>query len=445
LISDLSELELVKKNINEGKEPWAGEFLKLKNSAEASPNYLSKMKPPPAIISSGLSGAHAVGAFEEMRDANAAYAQALMWYFTGDKTFANNGEAILEAYANSVSAHEGPNWYLLIAWAGAVFPISADILHATDPDWKNDRLIAKWFNNVFLPPLHDRISAGNRELAVINAMGAIGVYNEDPAAIYEAMNHWVNFLPDYYCLSEDGAIPPLVNYWTPENTPSDEFLMSLDNPTFPKDWTSWVVLSQENFSVDKRRGKMGDDSTFMRKSVQDNNPVMMWPAGTFVNGFSGENGRDLNHVDVAFASTINLAEIAWHQGIDVYTPAAKRLTTFMEVMAGLRLGEDPPSSIPAPLKAMGMGPVYEIAFDHYHNLMGIELPKTFKLLETASRPAGGATVYPLVRGAAGHDPEHPRLWKYPPPYPPLFASSINGENGWVSSWQSLTHRNLHAH
>lgn len=447
-LSNLEELEFIKQRINEGKEPWASAFLRLKKSRFAGLDYLQKMKTPPAVISSGFSGAHAIGAFEEMNDANAAYAQALMWYFTGDKTYAQNGEAILEKYAATVTSHQGLNWFLLVAWSGAIFPVAADLLHATDPEWKNDRVVAKWFNDVFLPVLHDRVAFGNREFAGVNAMAAIGVYNEDPAAFYEAINHWINYLPAYYYLTADGTAPALPDYWTPEVTPSDEFLTALDASTLPKDWTSWIQLAQENYSPQKIHGKLGDDTTGMRGAVTKKDSGVVWTGapGTYRNGYTAENARDLGHVEVSLVSTINTAEIAWHQGIDLYSPAAKRLTTFMEAETALRLGEAPPSSVTTPLKALGTGPgAFELAYDHFHNLLGIGLPNTQKYLETVLRPANGARVYPVAKGDAGHDPDNPRLWKYPPPFPPLFASVISEEDGWLSSFQTLTHRDLNAH
>ncbi len=107
------------------------------------------------------------------------------------------------------------------------------------------------------------------------------------------------------------------DYWLPEITPSDEFLMALNAPTYPKDWTPWIKLAAENWNIDKRRGKFGDDSTGLRVSVREKkDPGVVWVGspGTYVNGYTAETGRDLGHVDVAFVSVINSAEIAWHQG-----------------------------------------------------------------------------------------------------------------------------------
>ncbi|CAN5497770.1 hypothetical protein BH09VER1_BH09VER1_43110 [soil metagenome] len=447
MLNDLKQLNFIKQKIAEGKEPWASAFERLKKSAAARLNYLEKMKEPPAVIKCDFSGANNVGALEEMRDASAAYAQALMWYFTGDRAYATNAAGILETYAKTVTSHEGKNWYLLAAWPGSVFPVAADLLRATDPQWHSAPVIAKWFNDVFLPQLHDRIGWGNRGLAVMNAMAAIGVFNEDTAAFYEALNHWVNYVPAYYYLSEDGATPRLPDYWIPEITPSDEFLLMLDAPTFPKDWTPWIQLAAENWNLNKRRGKFGDDVTGMRKTAQEQmDPAAGWKGapGTYLSGYTAETGRDLNHVDQAFASTMNLAEIAWHQGIDLYSPTAKRFAAFMEAHATLRLGESPPAAVTIELTAWGMAPVFEIAYDRYHNVMGIDLPNTRKLLESVFWPAKGELVYPMVRGDKGRDPENPRLWKYAAPFPPLFATSIQTDSGWLANWQTLTHHDLHA-
>ncbi len=447
-LNDLAQLNFIKQKIAEGKEPWASAFERMKKSRHGKQDYLTKMKQPPAVISSGFNGSQAVGAFKEMNDATAAYAQALLWYFTGERKYAENAAAILETYAKTVTSHEGANWYLLVAWSGSVFPVAADLLKATDPEWKNAPLVQKWFNDVYLPVLHNRVSHGNRELAVINAMAVIGVFNEDVGAFYEAMNHWVNYVPAYFYLKSDGPQPRMPDYWMPEVTPSDAFLNALDASTFPKDWTSWTQLAAENWNMGKRRGKFGDDITVMRKAAkEERDPAPAWKGapGTYIDGYTAETARDLAHVDVSFVSTMNTAEIAWHQGIDLYTPEAKRLTAFMEAQAKLRFGEPPPDSVKEPLLALGTGPgAYEMAYDRFHNVMGMELPNTLRFLDVVIRPAKGARFYPLVRGEEGRDPANPRLWKFPEPFPSLFATVIGEEDGWLNSWQTLTHRDLHA-
>jgi hypothetical protein len=443
LLNDLKELEFIKQRIAAGEWPWATEFERMKRSRFADPDYLKKMPVPPAVISSDFSGRNDHGSAQEMKDANAAYTQALMWYFTGDDTYAKNAAGILETYAQTVTSHEGKNWYLQAAWAGSVFPLSAELLRATYPNWKNGRVIGKWFNDVFLPPLHERAAFGNREFAVISALAAIGIYNEDRAAFYLAMNHWMNYVPAYHYISEDFPVPYLPDYWSPEITPSDDFLLKLNEVSFPKDWTPWIGLHDAQWSARLIHGKFGDDVTSLRQAVANQDPGIVWTGApvTYLPGYTAETARDLAHVEASFAAEINAAEMAWHQGIDVYTPQAKRLTVFMEVEAKLRLGEPPPESMTAQLVPYGLVGTYEIAYNHYANRVGMPLPHTQQILQVL-RHVGVDMIRPVDPGEAGHDPANARLWKYRPPFPSLFASNIGGSVGWISSWETLTHADV---
>lgn len=443
LLNDLKELDFIKEKIAAGEQPWALEFERMKMSRFGDPDYLKKMALPPAIISAGISGHDDHGFAQEMKDSNAAYTQALMWYFTNDVIYAKNAAGILEDYAKTVTSHVGKNWYLEDAWAGSVFPLAAELLRSTYPEWGGQQLVGKWFNDVFLPPLHQRIAFGNREFAVINALAAIGVYNEDRAAFYLAINYWMNYIPAYHYLAEDGAAPRIADYWTSEATPSDDFLLKLNQASFPTDWTPWINLHEQQWSAQSIHGKFGDDATAMRLSVAKQDPAVVWAGApvTYLPGYTAETARDLEHVEESFAAEINVAEIAWHQGIDVYTPQAKRLTVFMETQANLRLGELPPESMTAQLIPYGLVGTYEIAYNHYANRMGMQLPRVRRILQIL-REAGADALRPIGSGLAGRDPGDPRLWKYRPPLPRLFASNIGGSVGWISSWEALTHADL---
>jgi hypothetical protein len=254
------------------------------------------------------------------------------------------------------------------------------------------------------------------------------------------MNHWMNYIPAYHYLSEDGPIPYLPDYWTPEITPSDDFLLKLNEARFPKDWTPWIVLHDQKWSARLIHAKFGDDSTLMRRAVVQRDPGIVWTGApvTYLPGYTAETARDLGHVELSFAGEINAAEIAWHQGIDVYKPQAKRLTVFMEEEAKLRLGELPPESMTAQLVPTGVVRTFEIAYNHYANRLGMPLPHIQQFLQIL-RHGGVSVVRPVQSGEVGHDPTNLRLWKYPPPFPPLLASHIEGSVGWTSNWETLTH------
>ena len=101
------------------------------------------------------------------------------------------------------------------AWAGSMFPQGAELIRATYPKWKQEDRAAfsKMLNRAFLPILHNRLSYGNRELAVINALMAIGVFNDDRGAFLEGLSNWVSYVPCWIYLKEDGPTPIKPDYW----------------------------------------------------------------------------------------------------------------------------------------------------------------------------------------------------------------------------------------
>ena len=84
---------------------------------------------------------------------------------------------------------------------------------------------------------------------------------------------------------------------------------------------------------------------------------------------------------------VNVAETAWHQGVDLYAEADKRIRTAAWFHARYDLGQAVPSTLCGGSLKRGFGPVLEVAFNHYHNRRGISMPKTQRHLESR-RPAG---------------------------------------------------------
>jgi len=406
LLTDLPELATVRKHILAGDEPWRSEYLALQNSKYANPNYTPH---PFEIVSAGILGRNAKGYNEEWDDSVAAYSQTLLWIFTGKEIFAQNAAKILDAWSSTLKVHEGVAWYLETGWMGEIFPLSAELLRATYPKWTAQEIaqFSHMLDVAFLPELHDRMAYGNREFAVINALMAIGVFNNDPAAFCEGLTHWESYVPNYIYLSSDGPAPASADFW--KNTPNDATLKAMD-AGLPPGSTDWIGASVHNF---------GDDHTMLeRGTIQQN-----WyePGSKFVNGLCSETGRDLGHAELAFGSLINAAEIARHQGIDLYRPNAKRLAAFMELDAGLRMGAQLPEGLYGgrSLNFTGLGPVYDMAYGRLVHDYGMSLPHTKALLENVLRPV-------VVVGKASPTP------------PGIKASDIWGPVGLTSVWMTLT-------
>lgn len=404
LLTDLSELAIIRKHVLAGDEPWHSHFVALQQSQYANPHYTPH---PFAVVSSGILGRNAKGAFEEWDDAVAAYTQTLLWIFTKDELFAQNAAKILDAWSPILKVHEGQNWYLQAGWAAEIFPLSAELLRATYPKWTPQEIaqFIQMLDVAFLPELHDRMAYGNREFAVINGIMAIGVFSDDPAAFCEGLTRWQSYVPDYIYLSSDGPAPASADFWT--TTPNDSVLKVTDASLAPGR-ADWIDAPVHNF---------GDDHGMLEHhTVQQN-----WsePGDHFVDGLCSETGRDLGHAEMAFASIANAAEIARHQGINLFRPNAKRLAAFMELHAALRMGAQLPAGLYGgrPLNFPDLGPVYEIAYGRLVHDEGMRLPHTKSLVETVLRPV---------------------TTKSAPPPPGIQATHIWGPVGLTSVWESLT-------
>jgi hypothetical protein len=408
-LNDLAELRKIREHIEAGEEPWKSNFSKLEASPYARADYEAH---PSAVVSLGPTE------MNEINDAVAAYAQALLWVLTGEEWHAQKSAELIDAWSKRLRSYVGLGWYLEPAWTSSPLAEAAEILRATYPKWQGAQQLAKIFNDVFLPILHNRMAFGNREFAVCNALVAIGVFNEDRAAFYEGIDHWLSYVPTYFYVEQDGRQARKPDYWL--TSPSDKYLLELNEGRKSAARTSWIDLAQ-------RVENQGDDETVLtRWSV-----VEQWRyPGDFLAGYTPETGgRDLGHTENAFISAVNVAEIAWHQGIDLYSIAADRLKVFMEVTAGIRLGE--PISRAAYHGEINLGnglsQTYEIAYNHLHNVLGIRLPKTQQLINVAIRQMGPNRI------------DRP----FPPPIPSsLAAPLIWAQAGWTANWETLTHGDL---
>jgi len=408
-LSTLAELERVRAHIAAGEEPWASSFRKLQASPYAQRTYMAR---PVALVSKGMSEAN------EIRDAVAAYTQALLWVLTGEEWHAEKAGQLIDAWSGTLTGFEGLNWYLDPAWTAAPLAEAAEILHATYPKWQGAPRLAQLFNDLFLPILHNRMAFGNREFAVCNALVAIGVFNEDRAAFYEGINHWLSYVPSYFYVKEDGPTARPASYWL--TSPADEFLARLDAGGSAAQGPTWIELARTWKS-------QGDDHTALARDSVDE----LWKhPGAYLPGYTPETGgRDLGHTENAFVSAVNVAEIAWHQGIDLYSVAAVRLAAFMETTAAIRLGEPvSPSAYGGKVDpGNGLTATYEVAYNHLHNISGFELPKTRELIERVVRQMGPVRV------------ERP----FPPPLPDsLRAVRLWEQAGWIANWETLTHGEL---
>ena len=336
LLSSKAELDFVKAKIKAGAEPWSSSFRHLKGSKFADPNWV----PTPLVIVNARSS----DADRELADATAAYTQSLLWYFTDDEAYARKSAAILNAWSAALTRHTSVDRQeqLVAGWCGSIFPLAAEILRASYPRWPKDKIaqFSTMLDRAFLPLLVNGNPTynGNWELTMINGLVCIGVFNDDRASFERGLVLWRKRVPAYFYLTTDGPSPI-----RPHGTADLDSAGAID---------AYWFHPQSYFT-----------------------------------GLCQETLRDSgHHMQEGLVSAVNAAEIAYHQGVDLYAENGARIIAAMEFQAGPLLGRPVSAELfPNGFAAAEWLPTWEIAYNHFHNRRGLPLPATRALIDAMRR------------------------------------------------------------
>src|SRR5437762_1546105 len=138
ILVNRAQLDLVKSKVAAGAEPWKSAFEAAKSSELGSLSY----KPPPwDTCQCGPFSKPDLGCKGEQRDSEAAYTQALLWFITGDKTYAENAIKIMDAWSYTLTGgHTNSNGPVQTAWCGEQWPRAAEIIRYTYDGWSADEV-----------------------------------------------------------------------------------------------------------------------------------------------------------------------------------------------------------------------------------------------------------------------------------------------------------------
>jgi len=327
-----AQLDFIKGKVAAGIEPWQSALAAAKSNDLGSLTYIPH---PWKTCECGPFSRPDLGCKDEQHDSEAAYTQALLWYLTGNKTYAENVINIMDAWANTLTGgHIFANGPVQAAWCGEQWPRAAEIIRYTYTNWPAAD-IAKFQNMLmtqYLPSLtNGDCENGNKELSMCEALINIGVFNDDRKTFELGLKMWRGRTPAYIYLSTDGP--------TPVKAPDCE------------DMPIW------------------------------GNKGLTTP---FVDGLLQESVRDSGHANLALAAMVNAAETARQQGVDLYTEQARRIMAALEFQAQYL----PPNHATAPKNlTFHTHPTWEIAYNEYHNRLGYNLPRMAAVLPTI-RPTG---------------------------------------------------------
>lgn len=112
------------------------------------------------------------------------------------------------------------------------------------------------------------------------------------------------------------------------------------------------------------------------------------PLYIFADGRSQELCRDLIHAQFGLGGLVQTAEIAHHQGVDLYSELDSRLLKGLEYHAAVLLGQTPPVAPGCGLNKVTYGASgWEIAYNHYKGRKGLSMPNVEVLI--ARHPVDG--------------------------------------------------------
>src|SRR4051812_27488831 len=333
ILLNRAQLDLIKQRVANGTEPQKTAFAAVLKSPLAELNYTPS---PRATVECGPYSKPDLGCKDERRDATAAYTQALAWTITGNEKYARNAIRIMNAWAGTLTGgHINDNGPAQAAWAGAVWPRAAEIIRYTSDFWTKEDIVRfqRTLVQQYVPSLINGCDEnGNKELAMSEALMAIGVFNDDRVTFASGVRMWRGRAPAYIYLKSDGPQP-------------------IAPPSALRTSATW-----------------GNKGTI---------PPL-------VDGLLQETARDPHHANMSFASMVNAAETAWLQGLDLYGEQAARITAAMEYQAQFL----PPNNAPRPPKLeFDKEPTWEIAYNHFHGRKGVALPFMTKVIPT-NRPTG---------------------------------------------------------
>jgi hypothetical protein len=322
-----AQLDFVKAKVAAGAEPWKSAFEAAKADVMGASSYIPH---PWKTCECGPFSRPDHGCKDEQHDSEAAYTQALLCYISGNQIYAQNAINIMDAWSATLTGgHTFANGPVQAAWCGEQWPRAAEIIRYTCTNWPAAD-VAKFQNMLttqYLPSIASGdCENGNKELSMSEALINIGVFNDDRKTFELGLKMWRGRAPAYIYLSTDGPTPV-------------------------------KAVNCEDMPIWGNKG-------------------LTTP---FVDGLLQESMRDSGHANLALAAMVNAAETARQQGVDLYAEQAKRIMAALEFQAQYL---PPNSAKPPPNLAFHTHPTWEIAYNHYHNRMGYDLPKMAAVLPT---------------------------------------------------------------
>ncbi|OCF32022.1 hypothetical protein I317_07780 [Kwoniella heveanensis CBS 569] len=201
LLHNSADLERVREHVQAGEQPWLAGYYKLGNSSYAQRGYVAR---PAATICRGRTNKCKENYSNAFRDFAACYQHALRWKISGDKGYADDAVAIINAWSSTLKTIDGSSDTALASGIyGYEFANCVELMR----DYEGltaDNLAAAigTLKNVFLPTSKLFLSShwgnsvthywANWDLCNMAAVLSIGIVADDLEVYNYALDYFYN-------------------------------------------------------------------------------------------------------------------------------------------------------------------------------------------------------------------------------------------------------------
>ncbi|CVL12286.1 uncharacterized protein FPRN_07040 [Fusarium proliferatum] len=335
------QLDYIAKRIKARENPWTEALDSMLNMSYMSPTRTAE---PYETVQCGPTSTPNIGCYQEREDSMAAYTNALAWWITKDKHYAEKSIHYMDAWSSMIHAHNNSNAPLQTAWSAANWVRAGEIMRSSYKHWskKGIKMFSDMLRHAYLPMIEDGAPKknGNWELVMIESTIGAAVFLEDAALYEKALGLFSARVPAYIYLTSDGEYP--VQGRGGINTTAEIIKYWYNQKTFP------------------------------------------------ISGITQETCRDFAHTSFGISSISHIAETMRIQGMDVWrsTDVGARVKAALELHTALDSKQKPvPKWLCNGTIPDTMNPMLEPAYNALAFNLGHKMPFTKKVL-LSQRPAG---------------------------------------------------------
>ena len=314
-----ADLDYMRKMVLDGQQPWKDAFGRLKAAADTT--FVAKAH---THVLRGPYGRPNIGGDDLSKSANMAYNDALVWYITRDKKYAQKAIDILNAWSATLWDFDYNDAKLLAAWTGHLLCNAAEILRYTNAGWRQKDIAAftHMLLTVYYPlmrPYYPQAN-GNWDGAIIHSLMAIAVFTDNRPLFNNAVDHF--------------------------------------------------------------------------KHAPVNGSIFKY---IYPNGECQESPRDQGHVQLGIGEFAGAAQVAYTQGVDLFSMANNRIALGFEYTARFLLGETPYCYCTISQRAKVLRDDYEYVYRHY-TAQGVDMPYTKRAADSI-RPRASRSILTSMRAS----------------------------------------------